>query len=435
MDIRHRKITVLGLGRSGLSTARWLSKQGAEVTVSEVKRLHELDQQVVGEMSALGVRLETGGHRPETFLDSNLIIISPGVPHDLGPLIMAGRKGIPILGEMELASRFMDTPIVAVTGTNGKSTVTAFLGSLLKKAGHRVFVGGNIGTPLIDYVAGGEKTDYAVVEVSSFQLDTAETFSPHVAILLNISPDHLDRYPSYEAYEESKLKIFRNQGAGQYAVLNDDDPRVTRFRPSGGATVLRYGMESGEGRQAYAEGRNLLLAFPGKKAFHLDLQGFSLPGRHNLQNLMAGVLAGLALDVEPAIIQETILSFRGLPHRVEWVGSVKGVNFYDDSKATNVDAALRSLLSFERPILLIAGGRHKGADYAPLVKAAKDRVRKVILLGESSPLLAEAFNGVVPMESASDMEEAVRRAFSSARVDDVVLLAPACSSFDMFRDY
>jgi UDP-N-acetylmuramoylalanine--D-glutamate ligase len=391
MDLRHRRITVLGLGRSGLSATRWLSKQGAEVTVSEIKEMHELDPQVVREVGKLGVRLETGGHRPETFLDSNLIIVSPGVPHDMGPLMMAGRKGIPVLGEMELASRFMDTPILAVTGTNGKSTVTAFLGSLLKRAGHRVFVGGNIGTPLIEYVAGGRKADYAVVEVSSFQLDTAETFSPHTAVLLNISPDHLDRYPSYEAYEESKLKIFRNQRVGQYAVLNDDDQRIAQFRPSGGATVLRYGMEPREGRQAHVEGTRLSLSYPGREVFNLDLQPFRLSGRHNLENLMAGVLAALALDVEPAIIEEEILAFRGLPHRVEWVGRIRGVDFYDDSKATNVDAARRSILSFERPLLLIAGGRHKGADYAPLVHAAKGR--------------------------------------------DVVLLTPACSSFDMFRDY
>ncbi len=435
LEMRNKNITVLGLGKSGLSAAKWLSKQGAQVTVSEIKAEAELDPLTIKQIKELDIRLETGGHQTGTFLRSAFIVVSPGVPHDLEPLEAARGKGIPILGELELASRFTDVPMVAVTGTNGKSTVTAFLGDLIRRAGFRVFVGGNIGTPLLDYVANGNRADYAVVEVSSFQLDTAETFSPHVAILLNISPDHLDRYPSYEAYEASKMKIFSNQGPGQFAILNDDDQSLSKFRPSTGAMILRYGIDPAKDRQAHVEEGSLSVLYPEGEPLRLDLRGFRLPGRHNLENLMACVLAGMALGLEPRVIQETIPSFRGLPHRLEWVGEVKGVDFYDDSKATNVDAALRSILSFERPVVLIAGGRHKGSDYAPLVRAAQGRVRRAVFLGESSRLLAASFKGSLPFDLAENMEGAVTQALSAARAGDVVLLAPACSSFDMFIDY
>jgi UDP-N-acetylmuramoylalanine--D-glutamate ligase len=286
----------------------------------------------------------------------------------------------------------------------------------------------------MDYVADGRKADFAVVEVSSFQLDTAERFSPHVALLLNITPDHLDRYPDYEAYEQSKLSIFRNQGRGRFAVLNDDDQRLSIFEPAG-PSVLRHGMERRKNRQAWIEGKSLCARSLDGKDISFDLTDFALPGKHNLENLMGVVLAGMALQIEPRVIQDTIRSFRSLPHRMEQAGRFRGVSFYDDSKATNVDAALRAVLSFENPIVLIAGGRHKGADYGPLVRGAKGRVRKAVLLGEAGPLIADCFEGEIPFEFAGDMKDAVARAFSSARADDVVLLAPACSSFDMYTDY
>ncbi|MBW1860851.1 MAG: UDP-N-acetylmuramoyl-L-alanine--D-glutamate ligase, partial [Deltaproteobacteria bacterium] len=342
---------------------------------------------------------------------------------------------IPVMGEMELAGRLIDIPFAAITGTNGKSTVVALLGSMVKNAGLRVFVGGNIGTPLMDYAAGNWEADVAVVEVSSFQLDTMERFCPTVSLLLNISPDHLDRYPDYESYVESKLKIFQNQGPGQYAILNDDDEKLSRFEPTGEVPVLRYGFEKSERRQAFIEGKKLRACLPGMEVHYFDLERFKLPGRYNLENLMGGVLAGLALHIEPHIIQETIDRFQGLPHRLELVGIIRGVDFYNDSKATNVEAASRSMTSFDRPVVLIAGGRHKGGDYAPLVRAAKGRVRKAILLGEAKYLLAKAFEGIIPFILAENMRDAVSQAFSSAKSRDVVLLAPACSSFDMFSDY
>jgi UDP-N-acetylmuramoylalanine--D-glutamate ligase len=400
-----------------------------------MKKEADLEPGMIQEMRDLGVTLETGGHTIEPFVGSDQIIVSPGVPLDLAPLAAAKEKGIPVTGEMDLAARITDTPIVAITGTNGKSTVTAFLGSLLQNAGHHAFVGGNLGIPLIDYAASGSKAEVAVVEVSSFQLDTMEDFSPLVAVLLNISPDHLDRYPNYEAYVQSKLKIFKNQGAGDFAILNDDDKTLSSFALQTGVSVLRYGLKKKDLRQAFVEGKGIRAGLPGKESHFFDLQKCPLPGKHNVENMMAAALAGLALNVEPPVIQHTMNHFQGLPHRLEFSGRIREVDFYDDSKATNVDAAIRSIASFDRPIVLIAGGRHKGGDYGPLVRVAKGRVKKALLMGESKQLMAEAFEDRIPYATADNMEDAVAKAFSVAKPHDVVLLAPACSSFDMFTDY
>ena len=434
MDVVNKKAVVVGCGKSGLSAARWLAAQGAQVTISEAKGESEFSPGLLNQVRDLGILLETGGHRMETFLGSDMIVLSPGVPLDLQPLNAARQKGIPILGEMALATDLVDIPVVAVTGTNGKSTVTAFLGALLDRAGVKVFVGGNIGTPLMDYVMGKERADMAVLEVSSFQLDTMEKFRPVVSIVLNISPDHLDRYPSYEAYIQSKLRICRDQREGDYAILNDDDQALKGFSSAGSVSVLRYGLKEKKERQAFVEGRGIKVVWK-TRSQHFSLERCSLPGQHNQENLMACVLAGLALDLSPQVIQETIEQFRGLPHRLEWVHRIRDIDFYDDSKATNVDAAVRSVESFSRPVILIAGGRHKGGDYAPLVAASRGKVRNAIFLGESRDLLARAFEKAISYQLASDMGNAVSLAFASARPKDVVLLAPACSSFDMFSDY
>jgi UDP-N-acetylmuramoylalanine--D-glutamate ligase len=407
MGLTNKKILVVGLGQSGLAVIRYLVREGARVTVSDVKKESELEPGAVKETKAMGVMLETGGHSVETFIRSERIIVSPGVPLDLEPLAAAKEKGIPVTGEMDLAVQIMNTPIVAVTGTNGKSTVTAFLGGLLQNAGHKVFVGGNLGTPLIDYAASGSKADVAVVEVSSFQLDTMEGLSPLVALLLNISPDHLDRYPNYGAYVQSKLKIFKNQGPGDFAILNDDDDVLSSFVPPKDVSVLRYGLKKKDLRHAFVEGKGIRAALPGKESHFFDLQKCPLPGKHNVENMMAATLAGLALNVEAPVIQHTMDHFPGLPHRLEFAARVKEVDFYDDSKATNVDAAIRSIASFDRAIILIAGGRHKGGDYAPLVRVAKGRVRKAFLLGESKKLMAEAFEDKIPYATADDMDDAV----------------------------
>ncbi len=435
MVFYDKRTVVVGLGKSGLSVCRYLCAQGAKVTLSELREKRDLDQAFVGEILRLGAALETGGHRKETFLGAEMIVLSPGVPLDIPPLKAARGGGIPILGEMELAGRLVNIPIAAVTGTNGKSTATALLGFMVERSGKSVFVGGNIGTPLMDCVLDNPEADLAVVEVSSFQLDTIRTFSPHVSLILNISPDHLDRYRDYEAYAASKLRIFENQGAGDVVILNDEDIRLSRVRPGGGTTVLRYGMQREKGRHAFLEGDRLKAFLPGGTVDAFEVSGYPLPGSHNLQNLMGAVLAGLALGIDHQAIQESIDNFFGLPHRMEFVGRIHDIDFYNDSKATNVEAAARAVEGFDRPVILIAGGRDKGGDYGPLVEAARTRVKEAVLLGEARPLLAKALRGVVPMVSAKSMTEAVQEAFAVASPDDVVLLAPACSSFDMFTDY
>ena len=435
LQFHGKKILVAGLGITGLCTARWLADQGAAVTVSEVKPETDLDPAICNEIRERGIALETGWHREETFLNSEMIVLSPGVPHDMEPLSTARKMNIPVTGELELASRLIDTPMIAVTGTNGKSSVTAFLGSLLENANLKVFVGGNIGTPLIDYVAEEDRADYVVVEVSSFQLDTIETFCPFISMVLNVSPDHLDRYPSYEDYVQSKLRVYMNQGAGQYVILSDDDERLSRVKPSSGVSVFRFGMEKKEGRHAFIEDSMIRTCIPGKEHISFSLKSLRLPGRHNLENLLAVVLTGLILGIRPPVIQQTINELKGLPNRLEQVAELAGVEFYNDSKATNVDAAVKAITSFDRPLILIAGGRHKGADYTRMVRAAKDGVKRAIFLGESRELLARSFEGVVPFTMAEDMDNAVSMAFSQAEKGDVVLLAPACSSFDMFSDY
>ena len=429
------RVLVVGLGISGLWTARWLAGQGADVIVTEMKRESELDSDILRELLELGVILEVGGHKKETFLNVDTIILSPGVPHDMALIKSASEKKIPVVGELELASRFIDTPIIAVTGTNGKTTVTTFLGSMLENAGFNVFVGGNIGTPLIAYAAGEQKADYLVLEVSSFQLDTIHTFSPYISIILNISPDHLDRYSDYEAYIQSKLRLYENQGDGQYLILNHDDERLSSVTPSSGVSLLCYGLEKREGLHAFLEGGTISAGLNGSTRQSFSLDAFALPGSHNKENLLGAVLAGVTLGIDAAVIQKTINQFKGLPHRIEYVGEVNGVVFYNDSKATNVDAAVRAVTSFDRSLILIAGGRHKGADYTPLVTAARGRVKGAVFLGEAKGLLAEFFRDEISFSLAEKMEEAVLRAFSMARNGDAVLLAPACSSFDMFSDY
>ena len=428
-------MVVVGLGQSGLSASRWLAGQGARVVVSDIRPESEFPREVLAEIAGAGIAAELGRHEPGTFSRADLVVVSPGVPLGIEPLRTARENDVPVIGEMELACRLLDLPLVGVTGTNGKSTVTELLGAVLKGDGRRVFVGGNLGTPLMDIAGAGEAYDCGVVEVSSFQLDAMESFRPKVSVLLNISPDHLDRYESYEAYVQSKLRIYQHQPPGGTVVLNDDDERLARVEPPPHLRVLRFGMERTGGRAAWIHGKTLEFALEGGLPESLALSGYALPGPHNLLNLLAVVLAAGAMGARKDAMQEVIDSFRPLPHRLEPVGRVQGVSFYDDSKATNVDAAVRAVETFDRPLVLIAGGRHKGGDYGPLVRACGGTVKAAVFIGEAAPLLAEAFEGTLPYEIAGDMEAAVREAFEYAEAGDAVLLAPACSSFDMFTDY
>ncbi len=429
------RIVVVGLGASGLWTARYLAEHKADVIISDINPEVNLDPDTCKAVRELGITLETGGHTRDTFLNADSIIISPGVPHNMELLQVARENDVKVVGEMEFASRLTDTPLIAITGTNGKTTVTTAIGHLLENAGFNVFVGGNIGTPLIAYASSDNKADYAVVEVSSFQLDTIETFCPFISIVLNISPDHLDRYSDYEEYVQSKLKIFRNQKSGQYAIINDEDKRLASVSLPSGPSVVRYGHEKKKNRHAYIGNKKLITCLEGRKTNSFRLESYNLPGKHNLENLLAIVLVAQITGLDPTVIQKSINSFKALPNRIEHVGELNGVAFYNDSKATNVDAAVKAVSSFDQSLVLIAGGRHKGADYAPLVRASKANVKEAVFLGESKDLLSASFRGEIPFSLAKDMDDAVSIAFKCCEKGDAVLLAPACSSFDMFTDY
>jgi len=430
-----KKVLVVGLGKSGIAAAQWLAHQGAVVTVSEARNESAFDSQLVAELSRSGIELEFGAHRVASFLDTDSIVISPGVPLDILPVVAAAERGVPVMGELELAWRTLRTPSIAVTGTNGKSTVVKLIGEMLSQAGRSVFVGGNIDIPLTHYIGGPQDADYVVLEVSSFQLDAAPTFSPLVSLILNISPDHLDRYANYEAYIRSKKSIFENQGPEQSLILNDEDPLLQAVELEHGPRVYRYGINKQENRQCFMEHGRVAAVMPGCEKLTFNLDQCPLPGIHNHENVMAAILAALAIDTPADDIQRGINSFQGLPHRIEFVDTLEGIDFYNDSKATNIAAAIQSITSFPRPVVLIAGGKHKGSDYLPLVSAAEGRVKHVVVMGEAGILLANAFDGRMPWSEAKTMDDAVNLAYDRAQKGDIVLLAPACSSFDMFTSY
>jgi len=435
LEIEGKKILVVGLGVSGFWASRWLVEHGAMVTVTDSRPENELGRRYREELAGKGVKLEFGGHREETFLDAQMIIVSPGVPHTMPLLERARRKGIAVIGELELAGRIIQTPVIAVTGTNGKSSVTACLGALLERAGLPVYVGGNIGTPLMAYACGKMNAAYVVAEVSSFQMDTAETFSPYISIILNISPDHLDRYQGFEAYAEAKKKIFACQGPGQYLILNTEDEILAGVVPKTGVSVLRYGLRKRAGQASFVEEGNIVVQDRSGAMMKYPTGFFGMPGDHNILNLQAVILAGHILEIDAKTIQATLDSFQGLPHRLERVGEKDGIVFYNDSKATNVEAAVGAIQSLQCPIVLIAGGKHKGLRYERLAAISAGRVKEAVFIGEATEHLGRAFEGMVPYRTADSLEEAVRLAFSLANPGDAVLLSPACSSFDQFRDY
>ncbi len=448
MDLNQKKVLVVGLGMTGLATARFLHHRGAVVTVTDMATEDDLATSVL-ELHQLGIRTEIGSHRRESFESSELIVLSPGVPHTHDFLTGARRKGIPVIGEIELASRFISDPIIAITGTNGKTTTTSLLGAMLVECGMIVFVGGNIGNPLIGHVDREEKVDVVVLEISSFQLDTIETFRPDIGILLNITEDHLDRYPDMAGYAASKGRIFQNQTSEDIAIFNGADSRVlsetsrinSRKWVFNGSGILQEG--------ARIVGNNLTLEFmscprrtpsstracPTLGPISLDIGKTGLYGKHNQENISAAAMAAIAAGGDIRDIQIALNQFKGLSHRIEFVRTLDGVTYMDDSKATNVDAVYRALESFIEPVILIMGGRDKGGDYKILEKVMQNHVKHLILLGEASGLIAAALGNLVPTELVSSMRAAVTKAHQFASAGDVVLLSPACSSFDMFRSY
>ena len=434
LDLKNKKILVVGLKRSGVALCKFLSGQNADIIVTDMAD-HEKLLPYTQAIRDSDISLELGGHKDETFEAAELIILSPGVPHTIGPVARAVAKGVPMVGEMEFASWFIEEPIIAVTGTNGKTTTTELLGKMLTASGLRTFVGGNIGNPLIEYACQKKKADVIVAEVSSFQLDTIRFFRPRVGILLNITDDHLDRYDGFNAYVLSKGRLFMNQEPEDTAVVKATDPLVSPFLNQMKSQILDFDQKRNESSGAVIKEDGIFIKFKDKKEFFLDCANIHLRGRHNFENIAASSLGALAAGGTAEGIAVALKHFKGLAHRVEYVCERNGVKFYDDSKATNVDAVKKAMETFDVPVVVIMGGRDKGGDFSLLKTCLSRRARKLIVLGEASRIISGVFTGLLPIEAASDMADAVNKAFEGARSGEVVLLSPGCASFDMFDNY
>lgn len=428
-----KKVLVVGLGVSGRAVCELLLRQGHSVIGADLRTSAEF----AGELDALeeqGCRFHLGPHDADDFLTARQIILSPGVPPELELLQEAAGRGIEIVGELEWAWRQINVPVVAVTGTNGKTTTTSLIGEFLKAAGRAVFVGGNIGTPLSRWLLSGERADLLVLEVSSFQLDTAARFCPDIGVLLNITEDHLDRYPDFAAYVTSKLSLFTRQTAKNVAIVNGDDPTCRRRLSTIPGQVVLFGLKDAAAH-ARVEHRQALIRFPGSAPFRLMLERTPLQGVHNQENILAAALTGAALNISPQVMQNVIDRYRSPAHRMEWVGSWRGVNFYDDSKATNVGAVLKALENFDRSVWLLLGGRDKLGSYRPLAEALRDTGKGAMVFGEAAPRIVRDLTGSVETRLFENLQQAFEAAAKLAAPGDTVLLSPACSSFDQYQSY
>jgi UDP-N-acetylmuramoylalanine--D-glutamate ligase len=430
MELRDKKVLVVGLARTGIECARFLLNQGAKVSVSDLRSETDLKQEI-NALKGLPIDYLLGGEERRWLDEVDLVVPSPGVPAANSLLHEACRRGIEILSEVELAYRFFRFPIVAITGTNGKSTTTTLVGLMLKANGTRVFTGGNIGAPLIGFV--GADWEWGVVEISSFQLEWIEEFRPRVAVLLNLTEDHLDRYPDFAAYCRAKERILENQTAKDVAVLNRDDPLVWGFRQGRRARIISFGFsEVDEG--VFAKSEEIVWRDASSEE-RFPLGHVKIQGVHNVENMMAAIATAKAIGIPAEIIQQTLEEFPGLEHRLEFVREKDGVRYYNDSKGTNVGAVVKSLASFSVPVILLAGGVDKGGDYGVLREGVGKRVKRLVLFGAAKKMIAKALGTLTETVIVDDMEAAVRDAHQHARPGDVVLLSPACSSFDMFRNY
>jgi UDP-N-acetylmuramoylalanine--D-glutamate ligase len=438
MDLWRKSVVVVGLGRTGVSTARVLAARTARVTVTDRAPAEALTASVKA-LENVDVQLKLGRHDWRDFEAADLVVLSPGVPHTLPMLEPAWVKGVPVIGEMELAARFISEPILAVTGTNGKTTTTELIGAMLKKSGKNVFVGGNIGTPLIAYADGTHpRADVIVAEVSSFQLDTIRGFRPATAVMLNITDDHLDRYPSFGAYAESKWRIFANQKDADTAILNAMDATVAAMlekKPL--RSKSRFFSDRAVAKGARILKDKILFMAEGFEESSISLNKVKLIGPHNRENIAAACLAAKAQGAADAGIQQAVDEFSSLPHRLEKVGTVRGVQFVNDSKATNVDAVNRALDCFDQPVVLIMGGQNKKGDFTLLKSKVRARVKTLVAMGEARDEIVTALAGDPEkgILEAGSMQQAVEIALDAARPGEVVLLSPACASFDMFDSY
>jgi UDP-N-acetylmuramoylalanine--D-glutamate ligase len=433
MNLEGRRTLVVGAAKSGTAAAQFLRGRGAHVTISDRRPIGEL-----ADAAALGVELEAGGHRSETFLSQDLIVTSPGVPWTLPALVEARAKGIPVIGETELASRFLQGRIIGITGSNGKTTTTALTGKIFESAGFHTQVGGNIGTPLSSLVETSRPETINVVELSSFQLESIEQLHPAVAMVLNVTPDHLDRHGDFAAYAAAKARIFKNQTPEDIAVLNAEDQTCREYAHMAPSRVMMFSRLHEVAAGAFVEDGDLVFC-PGEYSYTvMEVEEIQLKGAHNVENVLAAVCAALALGAEPLKVREGVRDFEAVEHRLEFVTKLGDVEFYNDSKATNVDATIKALQSFddsEGKLLVILGGLDKDSDYAPLKPLLKQRARAVLLIGSATEKIATHLGDAVPLLRSGTLDIAVRDAVRRCHPGDIVLLAPACASFDQFKNY
>jgi len=432
LDLAGQRVLVVGLARSGTAAARFLVGRGARVVATDRKTAEELDREALNVPAE--VVLELGGHVRESFTGADLVVVSPGVPWEAPELAAARAAGVPVVAEVELAYRALKGRVVAVTGTKGKSTTTAAIGAMLKEHGYDTRVGGNIGQAAISLVEGATPESVFVLEVSSFQLEGIQRFRPDVVVFLNLSADHLDRHPSFDAYAAAKARVFENQQASDWAVVNEEDPQVRRLAAASPARLVTFG-GSPRATGAFFAGGMAQMAHDGRREVLFKKDTVRVPGEHLALDLLAAGTAARLVGASPDSIARAVASFRGAEHTLEEVAVVGGVAYYNDSKATNIAAAQKSLESFERPVLAIMGGRHKGGDFATLREAAARHAKRVLAIGEAQLAIEQALGSAVPVQRCATLEIAVAQAARHATPGDVVLLAPACSSFDMFRDY
>lgn len=430
MDLKGKTFLVIGLARTGRECVRFLAQRGATVRVNDRRGIEELKPEIES-LAALAVDYRLGGEEPSWLDGVDFVIPSPGVPRENLFLEQALARGIPVLSEVELAYRFFRVPLVAITGTNGKSTTTTLVGEMIKASGKKVFIGGNLGAPFVGALT--QNWDWGVVEISSFQLEWISEFRPRIAILLNITEDHLDRYRSFADYGAAKERIFEAQLSDDVAIINRDDPLVWPMHKHIKARVISFGFADVPVGLFPAGGE--IVWRDGANEERFSLRRAKLQGVHNLENMMAAVAVAKCAGVDHASIQRTLETFPGLEHRLEFIREKDGVRYYNDSKGTNVGAVVKSLASFAAPVILLAGGVDKGGDYAPLAQGIQERVRRLVLFGAAKEVIARALGALTETVIVDDLEAALRDAAAHASAGDVVLLSPACSSFDQFRDY
>ncbi len=428
MELKDRKILVVGLGKTGEQTVRFLLSKGALVKASDSSKLEKIGD-IANDLRSLGVEIEAGGHTDETFLWAETIVLSPGVPFKIPQIRKAIDQGIEVVSEVELASRFINTPIIAITGSNGKTTTSTLIAKILERNGRNIFLGANIGTPLIQIAEDSDEYDILVLELSSFQLQGITCFRPDIALLLNISPNHLDHHESFEEYVESKMKIFSNQTGDDWFIYNNEDEVIAKYLPKVNSQKIPFGKDDFEGGVVY-DGSQITFR---NKSYNVD--STKLLGIHNIENIMAAIAGTTILDCDPELIQQEIDSFKPLEHRNEYIGKLSGANVYNDSKSTSPAATQRALESLASPVILIAGGKDKGVSFEPLKDLVREKVRLMVLIGESKYRMKNELGADVPSHVADTLKEALEITMENIQPKDNVLFSPACSSFDMFNSY